>query len=298
MDLPVELRDMVYEELVVVGKIFYTPDEYAVMTEKRFKDWKSYRVPCLAILRVSKQVHDEAEKVYLGKNLFVLPDQATSRQPFIQSVHCNNGGREPGTKIHIPFPDRWLFSASAPGRIKNISVGFSWRTNEGLSAIDYPDWRLSVILGKMTLRNRMQRAHIHTLFSLQGDIDGYISDLYSFFHYGGGPYPKRFKYLEFDLTNAYCSTGCCRTLDQEWFQLMVLGPEKTAFLGTRNAKEEGIIMKHVHKHFYGEESLMHKDFRGKLEVDRNGMRKVFGITFNPEKTHWEQRKVDDEQEEE
>jgi hypothetical protein len=74
LDLPVELRVQVYEELLVVGKIFYTPDDYAVSNEKRFKDWKAYRTPSLEMLRVCKQVHGEAEEVYLGKNLFVLPD--------------------------------------------------------------------------------------------------------------------------------------------------------------------------------------------------------------------------------
>jgi len=43
-DLPVELRVMVYEELVIVGKVFYTPDTYAVENEARFEDWESYPV--------------------------------------------------------------------------------------------------------------------------------------------------------------------------------------------------------------------------------------------------------------
>lgn len=74
LDLPAELRCQIYEYFVIVGKEFYIPDHYAVNNEKRFKDWRAYRVPELTLLRVSKQVHDEAEKLYLSNNLFVLPD--------------------------------------------------------------------------------------------------------------------------------------------------------------------------------------------------------------------------------
>ena len=35
---------MVYDELVIVGKVLYTPDAYAAENEERFKDWESYRV--------------------------------------------------------------------------------------------------------------------------------------------------------------------------------------------------------------------------------------------------------------
>jgi hypothetical protein len=57
------------------------PEDYAVANERRFKDRKAYRTPSLGILRVCKQVHDEAEEVYLGKNLFVLPDFYSLREP-------------------------------------------------------------------------------------------------------------------------------------------------------------------------------------------------------------------------
>jgi hypothetical protein len=68
LDLPAELRIYVYKYLVFVGKVFYTPDTYAVANEKRFKDWKSYRVPSLQILRVCKQVYNEAKEVFFKNN--------------------------------------------------------------------------------------------------------------------------------------------------------------------------------------------------------------------------------------
>jgi hypothetical protein len=74
LDLPAELRCQVYEELVVVGKIFYTPEQYSIMNEKCFKDWTAYAAPELSILRVCTQIHQEAEELYLSKHLFVLPN--------------------------------------------------------------------------------------------------------------------------------------------------------------------------------------------------------------------------------
>jgi hypothetical protein len=67
MDLPAELRIHVYEELVVVGKIFFTPSSYEVRESCRFTDYTKYRKPSLTILRVSKDIHKEAEDVYLSR---------------------------------------------------------------------------------------------------------------------------------------------------------------------------------------------------------------------------------------
>jgi hypothetical protein len=67
MDLPAELRIVVYEELVVVGKVFYTVDVSETSESVRHEHHELYRVPDLQILQVSKKVHKEAEQVYLTK---------------------------------------------------------------------------------------------------------------------------------------------------------------------------------------------------------------------------------------
>lgn len=63
MDLPVELRLQIYGYLVIVGKVFYKPDDKSVLSNPRFKDFRAYRKPDLSILRVSKAVQKEAEEV-------------------------------------------------------------------------------------------------------------------------------------------------------------------------------------------------------------------------------------------
>jgi hypothetical protein len=66
LDLPVELRLLVYEELLSVGKVFYTPDWFEKKESRRFKDWEKYAKPEVAVLRVCKKILGEAEGVYLG----------------------------------------------------------------------------------------------------------------------------------------------------------------------------------------------------------------------------------------
>ncbi|KAI4622632.1 uncharacterized protein J4E87_006199 [Alternaria ethzedia] len=283
---------MVYEELVIVGKVFYTPDAYAAENEERFKDWESYRVPSLGILRTCKQVHGEAEEVYLANNLFVLPDESTKRQPFVGTGLCHNTKSVDITRTHVPFPDRWLFSASAPRLIKSISMGFSWRSIKGFPVLDRSTWKKEADFDSLAPAARLQIAHERALSYLNGDLDGYIEDLYRFFKYGGGPEFKRMNYLEFDLTNAFCPTGCCRMAEQNWAQMMFLGPRKTGFLGVRNEQEADIIMVEVYDTVHGNYGALHEDYEGKLEVDVDGIEKLFGIVFNPDKTHWEQWKVE------
>jgi len=239
----------------------------------------------LAILRTCKQVLGEAEEVYLANNLFVLPDESTKRQPFAGSGLSHNTKSVDITRTHVPFPDRWLFSASAPRLIKSISIGFSGRSIKGFPALDYSTWKTEADFDSLAPAARLQIAHERAKNFLDGDLDGYIEDLYRFFKFGGGPTLKRMNYLEFDLTNAFCPTGCCRMMEQGWSQIMFLGPRKTGFLGVRNTQEVDIIMAEVYKSLYGSYSDLHDDYEGKLNVDMDGIEKVFGIVFNPKKTH-------------
>jgi hypothetical protein len=65
MDLPPELRHQIYEQLAVVGRIFYTPDPYDQNEGIRFTDHEIMPNPSLSIPRISKAVHDKSEQIYL-----------------------------------------------------------------------------------------------------------------------------------------------------------------------------------------------------------------------------------------
>ncbi|KAJ4407756.1 hypothetical protein N0V91_003726 [Didymella pomorum] len=60
MDLPPELRHQIYEQLAVVGRIFYTPDPYDQNEGIRFTDHEIMPNPSLSIL-----LHDKSEQIYL-----------------------------------------------------------------------------------------------------------------------------------------------------------------------------------------------------------------------------------------
>lgn len=110
--LSTELRCQIYERLVVIGKVFYTPEQYSIRNEKRLKDSKAYKTPELSILRVCKQVHNEAEDIYLSSNFFVLPDFFACKE--------------------FSYHERWflkrpLFSSAAPKLVKKVSLHFNPR---------------------------------------------------------------------------------------------------------------------------------------------------------------------------
>ena len=222
LDLPPELRINIYEHLVVVGKVFYTPDDYAVANKVRLKDWKSYQTPSLGILRVCKQIHDEAEEVYLGKNLFVLPDHCIAREPLARWYPNGKLG------TNVPFQDRWLFSASAEQLVKKISVAFSPRA-VGLTYVSHKDWEYDGFDG-LDSAGRMQRAHDVTLSKVGREFDIMAQDITNFFR------NESFCYLEIDLTNSYCPTGCCRMLNDSWHQFLPIGLRETSFVGIWHQK--------------------------------------------------------------
>lgn len=110
IDLSMELRLQVYEELLVIGKMFFTSKGFTKDTDARCRDYKAYRKPRLAILRVFKAVHCEAEDVCLARNLFVLPLWFDEDPPF-----RNRNAQSP----------RSIFSACAFKKVNHVSIAFS-----------------------------------------------------------------------------------------------------------------------------------------------------------------------------
>jgi len=113
MDLSPELRVEIYKELMVVGRIFFTPNTYELLGHQYAADCRSTPAPSLAILRVCKAVHDEAEDVYLGHNIFVLPLEWNMMPPF----PCPSPARFSRYRV--------LFSESALTKLKHISLAMS-----------------------------------------------------------------------------------------------------------------------------------------------------------------------------
>ena len=278
LDLPAELRCRVYEYLVVVGKVFYTPDAYAVRNEKRFKDWKSYQAPELTLFRTCRQIRDEAEDVYVSNNLFVLPDFLSQRE-LIRSDSKADG--------HIPFPGRPLLSDAAAKRLKNISITFNPRS-AAPTMIDHDAWsrreRLypTQTFDALQAQDRLNRAHTKAMSDLMNswydDLD-YIVDFFLS--------PENIRYLEIDLTNAYCPIGCCRLLEYYSCRYIeLLRPLYVTFWGIRNEQEERIMLEDIEDHYRSDDEVTKKPLTGQQ------IKKMYNIKFDPQEDAWAKRKIE------
>ncbi|KAH6644447.1 hypothetical protein C7974DRAFT_419934 [Boeremia exigua] len=276
MDLPLELRLYVYEELVVVGKVFYTSRETQLYSRARRKTSKAYRKPHLAILRASKAIHREAEDAYLSKNQFMLPFQFKRRQPFCS---YETGG------------SRKLFSMRAFMVMKHISIELC--SHDSFLDAEYTSqlWQEQEssdprCFARLNATQRLLRAHDDTLARLQGS-NGYMSYVLSNM--------KSLSTMELDFANAYCPTGCCRlgarTLqDGIWFELFSQ-LRSIRFLGLQYENEQGDLMASWVK----ESQFSRKSAPLPLDSPSlDDLHERHEITFTNEGDPWEQWKIDSE----
>ena len=108
LDLSTELRLEIYKYLLVVGKIYFLPSDYEHSNELRYKNREGYLIPELQLLRVCKQVRAEAEKVYLSRNLFVLPHRL---------IHLPDGYDRGFNRDVLD-----VLGKHAPAHLENISI--------------------------------------------------------------------------------------------------------------------------------------------------------------------------------
>lgn len=153
MDLPPALRVKVYGYLILVGKVYYTPDRFSRTRQPRLEEWYMYKKPDLSILRVSKKVYQEAEELYLSRNLFVLPNQFKLHPPFLHSHFKSEGLDRPP-----------LFSDAALGCIRSISVDVSPPRRPDYNVyMDRESWdrteRSNIFYDNLTAQQRMEMAH-------------------------------------------------------------------------------------------------------------------------------------------
>jgi hypothetical protein len=212
IDLPIELQIMVYGELVVVGKVFYTPGEHDLKNGMRCKDYKRFDKPDLSILRVCKQIHEEAESIYLGTNLFVLPCRFYQPQPF-------SGG-----------PDRALFSKAGLNFVKNISISID-KADPVLQCVG-AYWNEYYEFDELDRDARASIVHD----AVMGKVDDEQEYLNTAMHFFNDQ--ERLNYVEIDYSNAYCPLGYCRVVSEwtnEWIQK--LRPKALDIIGLRPGEE-------------------------------------------------------------
>jgi hypothetical protein len=200
-DLPAEIRLIIYEEVLVVGKVFYTPNEYDVWNGKRCRGHKLYHKPQLQLFRVSKQIQAEAEQIYLSKNLFVLPINWYKCHPFVELR---------GFRIHDISADvRHLFSTAAFNYVKNISLAIDQKLCKSWS-MTFDRWKYDELVYRSApftqLTERYRFKNIHDI-KLDMVLE-YWRDMLRYMDY----FKSRPNYMEMDFTNAFCTIGCCRPI--------------------------------------------------------------------------------------
>ena len=292
LDLSIELRLRIYEYLLVRGRIFFSPDDYALSNEYRHKNKNknTYFRPQLQLLRVCRQIHTEAEKVYLTQNLFVLPDHFIYHDPFafnrVERCRLIPEG-------HIFAPERHLFGENAVHHLQNISIAFNSRRPalDGLMDRSYWNYREDGprAWGKMTPQQRMEYAHGLAVAKLEDNWTEMIDWVTAFFA-PRAPNGK-LNYLEIDITNCYCPLGCCRIVDQISELIASTSPTHVVIRGTWDAEEQDKILENMVEYYSGNsgihrlQRLMRDSFQTPTTKDQ--VKSQHSVQFDPDNDIWE-----------
>lgn len=231
-DLPTEIRVMIYQEVLVVGKVFYTPDEYDVWNGKRCRGHQLYHKPELQLLRVCKQIHAEAEPVYLSKNFFVLPIKWYKCQPF-KELHWF---RIRDLNSHA----RHLFSPAGLFHVKNISISVDQKLAEpkGMTVDNWKHEELvygSTSFAQLSHDKRFERVHNHMCEDVEWKWNTMTDHLN---HFQNG-----LNYIEVDFSNAFCPIGDCRPIGfavDVWIKQAA--PTTLDIIGLRTREEQGLFI--------------------------------------------------------
>jgi hypothetical protein len=106
---------MIYKEVLFVDKVHYAHEEHP-NAGRHYYD-RGYRKPQLSLLKVCKQVHAEAEPLYLSMNVFELPDNFTEYEPF---RHFPGG-----TLKHLDEERPYIFLHAVFSHVKNLGIVFT-----------------------------------------------------------------------------------------------------------------------------------------------------------------------------
>lgn len=245
--LPPEIRNMIYKELVVVGKVFLTPsnDNEPYRLEYyhggRYHHMEHFRKPELQLFRVCKQFRGEAEPLYLAKNLFVLP---------VDWHQCKPVARDSTMAMS---QDRHLFPDSGLRHIRNISIAVDQRLCKQSPQLDKEWWDSYYVVHRspfdgMTEAQRLRAYHQKECKLTSYEWTEMINSLTVF---------SEIKYIEIDFTNAFCAAAICRPVQLiigEWIKH--LAPRRIDVIGMRRNERAAFIVE-----AFARAGITHEDLR-------------------------------------
>ncbi|KAF2268324.1 hypothetical protein CC78DRAFT_576333 [Lojkania enalia] len=224
-DLPIELRVLIYEEVLVVSKVFFFPEYYRDCTEDRFIDHYLYAKPQVQLLRICKDMHKLGEPMYLFRNFFVLLHQWYLCSP-IREVRSDDSLPEAHDR-HM------LFSAKGMEYVQHISTAFA--TNNTLkSHITKDVWDLNLPSVALSYRGWLSWTANHNMHrrSIEDTVE-----LWSILTKALDVLQASLQTLELDFTNAFCANERCRLTMSDFKFLASVKPKCNAGAGDAQGRE-------------------------------------------------------------
>lgn len=191
LDLPAELRDVVYDICMTRGKVFIRPRP---RRDGRYTGFEDFERPDWPLLLVSHQVRQEAAKVFMSRNHFVLSHDICSTTLLLSS---------PGeTRLRS---DPYLLKRLAQRHMRSVSVTLDIRSfiEDPLSfASSVGEELRRVWPGSLQNLTTDERAlEFHHRCALLNDSWGYQCASFT-----------NVDHLEVDITNCICPIGCHRMI--------------------------------------------------------------------------------------
>ncbi|KAH7086028.1 hypothetical protein BKA63DRAFT_485904 [Paraphoma chrysanthemicola] len=218
LDLPAELRNAVYKELLAVGNMVFQSGCAASSDNQK---------PQLALLRACKRIHAEPEPVYLTKNLFHLPTNWPDCLPFERLIQ----------RTKEPSP-RQLFSRAGLNLIRSIRIAFGPRQ---LTPMDH--WGDFKHYEKAWGPGSYHALTSEERFAEAAELAHYVAplnweDIQTPLEY----FDKKLDNVHMEFKHVFCPIGCCRPVIT-LMEHMLRGwkPENVTISGLLDGEEDDIL---------------------------------------------------------
>ncbi|CAK3944901.1 Hypothetical predicted protein [Lecanosticta acicola] len=276
LDLPLELREMVYELCVAPGKVFLRPRP---QNDVRLDEYKKYHQVEWQLLAVTRQVRKESAKVLFTKNQIVF----------------NNRHDGQSDQKHTPILDWHISSpvslaALCRKSLTSVSIALDLYNNQfkledtmALSAVVRMDAGCYTSSRWQGMDQATRVCRSHGYFHGAGlNWEEYLGCV--FLNPDLVNASNTLRFLQVDLTNCYCVLGSCRVIEEAAQYLTVhgLSPplEVIEILGTKTQAERDIVLKELvnpenykeHKVTDRKPKVVFKSFRIPEQTHTNLMR--------------------------
>ena len=128
-----------------------------------FENYANLVASFSALLRVCRQIHKDAEPIYLSSNLFVLPPQFIYCPPFRAPVERSEGlllrQAHGADYVFSEVQGRPLFSQQGLPLVRNISIVLCSRGDTGHNSTIRTFWHTNTRLYGMSEPQRSELAH-------------------------------------------------------------------------------------------------------------------------------------------